>query len=394
MDLQQKGPMDAARSSFPRFPDLPIEIQFCIWEFVLCDSSYIRTEWTTPHLTTLWPLVSIPELGEADKPGLIPFPLPAGMPTTMTTHPPPWGFPDRQQVERTSWPDFHDYRERMIGISRNGILDATSSSLRSTGAEVHTPAVCFVVCRASRQQAMRHVIGATEQSLRCENAQDYSGNRLYPVRNGFVFGTIFKAQRNRKPVVVYAIAPNADDPELPSRIGQDFLPGINTHVAARLSDIERCIFGRRLSLTVLPEGMDGSQFRHRAWLLWWRPQLGFRARRPEANHPFHCPPGSILWIYSMVLHHLVGARAEDFPRLPECLAGSWDAGFHIGDWYFTLIREGKCQVCRRPLIQDLQSCFPELIDSDGYVDIVIIRDRNSVENPEGTIKNRSHEIFV
>ncbi|KAI1770458.1 hypothetical protein F4818DRAFT_455702 [Hypoxylon cercidicola] len=176
------------------------------------------------------------------------------------------------------------------------------------------------------------------------------------------------------PCLVYAIAPNAWDRKQPSRMGTDLRPGGRTHVAARLSDIERCIFGSRLSLMTLPEGLDKKQSQPSDGRCGGDPSSDTGRGNLEANHPWHTPPASVLHIYSMVLHHL---------RM-----------YGRGDWYRTLVAEGKCHLCHRPLVDDLRTNFSELLDSDGCIDIVVIRDRKSVEEPELTNVSRSHEIYV
>ncbi|KAI4863949.1 hypothetical protein F4820DRAFT_353699 [Hypoxylon rubiginosum] len=391
---------------FHRFPDLPIELQLHIWELALHDSSYIQIEWTTPHITTAWPLVSIPQLGPTDEPGLIPYVLPEGMPTSLDSHPPPRGAPDPGQAHR---PDLWAYLESVRDSDRRasearsslGLAKAAMSRvIRQRGgaascATARMLAACLATCRASRLQAARHAIVGTGQPLLCPNTRSTGGNRVYPVRNGLVLGSVFRDRRGGgggRPCLAYAVAPNTSDRKQPPRVGEDFRPGGRTHVAARLSDVERCVFGSRLSLTTPPDGMDKDRFQMLAWMMWWRPELGHRARRPEANHPWHMTPGSILYIYSMILHHLVGARKEDYPRLPECLKGERDAVYSRGDWYMTLVREGKCHMCRRPLMDDLRANFSELLDGDGCIDVVVIRDRRSVEEPELTNLLRSHEI--
>ncbi|KAI1402899.1 hypothetical protein F4819DRAFT_453214 [Hypoxylon fuscum] len=392
MELQPRQSTGAATgTNFHRFPNLPIEIQLYVWELTLGDSAYIQIEWTTPHTTTIWPLASIPRLGKSDRPGLIPYVLPPGVPASLISHPPKWGFPDPQQWHGN---DLYDYLESETA-ALSAVTSVTSNLRkdRSVGCGPPMPA-SFAVCGASRIQAMKHVIVDTKQPLLSINTQHTGGNRMYPVRGGFILGSVYKDQRIGRPCLVYAITPNAPLNELPPRFGQDFFPGRDTHVAARLSDIERCIFGSRLSLTKLPEGLDKEQFEGLAWMMWWRPELGHRARRPEANHPFHCPPASILHMYSMILHHLVGARVEDYPKQSACLASEKDAMYSSGDWYFKLVENGRCRWCRRPLMDDLRANFPELLDSDGCIDIVILRDRKSIEEPERTVKERSHEVLV
>ncbi|XXH04501.1 hypothetical protein Hte_010917 [Hypoxylon texense] len=401
---------------FHRFPDLPIELQLHIWELALHDSAYIEIEWTTPHITTAWPLVSIPQLGPADRPGLIPYVLPEGMPTSFGARPPLrgsdlWAYlesvrdSDRRAAEaRASLGLARAAVSRVIPSRREGEGASSSSSSSSSAASsalcagARMLAACRATCRASRLQAARHAVASTRRPLLYPNTQSTGGNRVYPVRNGFVLGSVFRDPRGGgRPCLVHAVAPNLSDRKQPPRVvgggDGDFRPGPRTHVAARLADIERCIFGARLSLAALsPEGMDSDRFQALAWRMWWRPEQGHRARRPEANHPWHMTPGSILHIYSMALHHLVGARKEDYPRLPDCLKGERDAMYSRGDWYMTLVREGKCHMCRRPLMDDLRTDFPELLDDDGCIDIIVIRDRKGIEEPELTNLLRSHEI--
>lgn len=376
-----------------------------IWELALHDSVYIQINWTTPHITTAWPLVSIPQLGAGDRPGLIPYVLPEGMPTSLDSHPPPFGFrsQDRSRAHNAELFAFLEkVREADRGASEaraNFGLTKTAVSRvirqhKNASGEPSILAACLATCRASRLQAMTHAIVGTQKPLLCTNTQNTGGNRVYPARNGFVFGSVFKDQRSGRPCFVYAIAPNMFHSTRPPQMGKNFRPGGRTHLAARLSDIERCIFGARLSLTALPEGMDNDDFLNLGRMMWWRPEPAQRVRRPEANHPWHMPPGAILHVYSMVLHHLVEMRTRDHPRPLRCLIYERTSMYKNGNWYMTLVKEGRCYMCSRPLMSYLRDNFSELLDDDGHIDIIVIRDRKSIEEPELTNLSRSHEIYA
>ncbi|KAI2614672.1 uncharacterized protein GGS25DRAFT_472671 [Hypoxylon fragiforme] len=400
MDPQQASTITASTPTFYQFTELPVEIQLYIWELVLGDSEYIRTEWSA-RVATIWPFVPIPQLQETDPAGLIPYTgwIQEELPATLASFPPPWGYPDPQASE---YPDWHAYKERLFYLSQHTMSRARfnisngNTYLSSTAANIvdksDTQLACFSVCRTSRAQAMRHVIGDTEQFLQCKDVLDIDDQRMYPVPNGFVLGNVFKDQRGGRPCFAYVTAPHGSEPMRRPRFDHDFRPGKHTHVAARLSDIERCIFGRRLSLTKVTEGWNTDHLTMLREMMWWGPELGLKVRRPEANHPLHCPPFYIFWIYSMILHHLADTRAEEYPMSSECLTGDWNWIGFCAQWYNKLVRKGECRLCKRPLIRDLQTLFPESLDSDGCIDIVILRDRKSVELPDISIGRRSYEF--
>ncbi|KAI1075362.1 hypothetical protein F5B20DRAFT_560053 [Whalleya microplaca] len=403
MDLEKRHQDAAAATSFTPFSRLPMEIQLQIWEHALQDSTYVRTEWTEPDVITSWPLISIPQLGETEEPGLIPYPLPAGMPSTLTLYPKPYGLPNPAGLGKGV--DWKAYEAGMLqDIPRkSGVISSFSTVWRKMAdfskkpeepIEGDDPVACFSVHTASRLQALKHTIVETKQTLLLDKTQNTRPSRFYPVRNGVILGKVFKDQQTRRPCILFMIAPNMSNPALPPRIGRDFRPGRYSHVAARLADIERCIFGHRLSLTEVPQGLDKSRFKELQWAMWWRPELGHRARRPEANHPFFTPPASILWIYSMVLHYLVAPRAEDWKLFKECLAGDKNYMYYSGSWYFNLLETGECSLCHRPLMQELRQYFSELLDKDGFLDIVVLLDRKRFEKPEPTIVDRSYEIYA
>lgn len=438
----------------------------------------MRIEWGRPHrlATTSWPLVAIPPLGAGEPPGLIPYALPPGMPATMAAYPPPMGFP-ASRARRVDW---NLYMDAMLRSSRklgpdpapgivyhfNRAWSASASASTTTaekqerergeeGGKRGIPGLegfddvltCLSACHTSRLQALRRAIVNTERSLLQQPDSSATTNAsqsalsstaasssripLHPVRNGVVLDSVFVSQHHhhhqRRPCLVYAIAANESDIREPPVLGRDFRPFVGGNaVAARLSDIERCVLGQRLSLThkggLGPERFAGEL----RWAMWWRPEMGARARRPEAGHPLHCPPASILWIYSVLLHHVAmepaavtreeeeeeeedareegegrageeetqGEDNETHPDLAECLRGDKDAMYVSGGWYFDLPETGTCRLCRAPLVDALRRRFPDLLDDEGCVDVVILRDRGSVEQPEATIRARSHEIFV
>ncbi|KAI0006882.1 hypothetical protein F4779DRAFT_542767 [Xylariaceae sp. FL0662B] len=403
MDLDKRHQDAPLATCFTRFSHLPIEIQLQIWERALGVSEYVRTEWARPDIITSWPIVSIPQLGESDKPGLIPYPAPPGVPPTLALFPEPYGVPNPTGFGNGI--DWNDYEAGMLRDSSQklGVISSFSTVwgkmtpfLKKPEKPVQDddPVAYFSVCRASRLQALKHTIIATEQPLLIDRIRNTRPSRFYPVRNGVVLGSVFKDQQSRRCCLLFMIAPNKSNSKLPPCIGRDFRPGIYSHVAARLEDIEHCIFGHRLSLTETPEGLDEKRFGELSWVMWWRPELGMRARRPEANHPFHIPPASILWIYSMVLHHLVAPQVEDWPLFRECLEGEKSWMYHCGEWYFNFVAKGECFLCHRPLIQELRQYFPELLDSNGYLDVVVLLDRKRFENPEPTVVERSYEIYT
>ncbi|CAJ2507405.1 Uu.00g085910.m01.CDS01 [Anthostomella pinea] len=319
-----------------------------------------------------WPLVAIPQLGETDEPGLIPIALPPGVPSTLSGWPiRSVGIPNEQAMRDLDWNPFQDYLDTFAS--------ELSSSLRNVWAGITKKAT--------------GAFGKRQHKAELIQPNNVNRNHFYPVRNGAVLASVFRDQRSRRPCVVYMVAPGttAPDQTRPSRIRKDYRPDTLSHVAAHLGDVERCIMGHRLSLTSIPGTLVGRSFEFSEWAMWWRPELGRRLRRPEAGHPFHTPPSTILWIYSMVLHHMVAARVRDYPRLPDCLSGRRDAVFYSGAWYFNLVRTGECVGCGRLLMRELRQFFPELMDSEGCIDIVVLRDRKSVEEPERTLGHRSHE---
>ncbi|KAK7214506.1 hypothetical protein V2G26_002509 [Clonostachys chloroleuca] len=74
---------------FPRFPDLPVEIQSLIWELAMVESSLLWAGWPDHEMSLLAPICPIPRLGANDPVGLIPHKLPTGVPSTLDSHPLP-----------------------------------------------------------------------------------------------------------------------------------------------------------------------------------------------------------------------------------------------------------------------------------------------------------------
>ncbi|KAK7757689.1 hypothetical protein SLS62_000066 [Diatrype stigma] len=470
--------------------------------FVHIDGSWhnsVSHPTTSPATATaIWPILPVPAPRLGDPPGLIPYRLPAGTPATLASHPPPMGIP----ASRARGVDWQAYMRAMLTPSRKlvrhaapgvawhfdhfwaaveaavglGMKGEGSRSSSSRGfpellAGVDDAVACFSACRASRLQAMRRAVVNTGQSVplslpqrqldRDDDDDDGDGDddewriRFRLVRNGVVFENVFQdphqyrsgdsssSSDRGRPCLVYAIAANGADPTAPPELGRDFLPfktgGV---VAARLADIERCVFGngngnggqqQRLSLTRCPPGLDAARFRELRLLMWWQPELGARARRPEANYPLHCPPASILWIYSSILHSVAlraraararartgakegqqrqrgggmaeggegdgeeGGDGDDATSAEACLCpdGTKMSAYLSGAWYFGLLEMGgRCPLCRVPLVDELRRWCPELLDREGCLDVVVLRDRDSVERPEATLSSRSHEIFV
>lgn len=287
---------------------------------------------------------------------------------------------------------------------------------------------CFSVCRISLQEAMRRTIVDTGQplqepgSLRGEAGAGAGGDRFYPVRNGVDFGDVFRDRRSGRPFLVYAIAPNTTDPSRPPVIGRDFRPGAGGYVAARLADIERCILGQRLSLAARPPpppplspGADteaGTEPRRRRVRTLDADRFGELERAhvvpagagragaaARGQPPVPLPTG----VDPVDLLHAPappppprpeGRTDDDYGDLGNCLSGVLDGVFGGGDWYFDLVETGACTTCRRPLLDELRRRFPDLLDPEACLDVVVLRDRAGVEEPEATVTSRTHEIFV
>ncbi|KAI1758730.1 hypothetical protein GGR53DRAFT_210915 [Hypoxylon sp. FL1150] len=324
----------ATPSTFHQFPGLPIEVQLYIWDLALDDSVDIQINWTTPHMTTAWPLVSIRQTGAEDKPGLIPYVLPKGTPTSINSHPPPYGMPDPNRAQSA---ELFALSESVRDADRGASEAKSSFGVTLTKAvvsrvirqrkgacdEPSTLAACLATCRASRLQATRRrpsVSGAQQVRIRQRLREPAQRSTVPCLRD--------RAQRIRQettPANGYRLAAGRSQPRGRAAV---------RHQALRLR-----------ALTTVLEGTDSNSFRRLGHMMWWQPKLGHRARRPEANHPWHMTPDSISHVYSTVLHHLVGVRTKAYPRLPECLKDEWSVIHMHGKWHTTLVREGKCHLC-------------------------------------------------
>lgn len=391
--------MDAAaerQESFIRFSDLPAEIQSYIWTLALEGSAVICIKWRDAPLTSIIPVISIPPLTQSDQPGLIPYALPTGIPSTLTDFPPPLGVPITWKVP---WFDFE-----------NQVVVATNKSTLSLGRlwknlfggsekpnrdrQSYGPVAIYSACRKSREEFLRLAIIDSKTPLQPDRvARNDAQNYFYPFNKGVMFGSVFKDQRNQRRSLVFIFAPNTHAENQSCRIEQDFVPGKQSYVGAALADIERCIFGHRLSLTVVRDGLNKASINDLSRLMWLRPSLGSRARRTEANHPFYLPPGTIIWIYAITLHSLISSRKGDHPCFTECCTRlAMSLNISSSDWYFELVSTGKCSHCHRPLLRDLRQYFPELLDEEGCIDMWILLDRKRFESPEICHDFRSYEI--
>ncbi|KAH9885681.1 hypothetical protein F4778DRAFT_760109 [Xylariomycetidae sp. FL2044] len=398
--------------TFTRFLDLPVELQWSIWGLAFGDITCVRINWPSLNITTSWPVHSIPQLGQGDPPGLIPYALPPGMPSTLELFPLPAGLlqglrepdPNRNLYRGGSIDfDFYTYASMMLTPTSPRTRHRTDSAflrpllcafraiftsrqgkgrLERDKASRFGPSTCLWVSRASRQLALRHAIVDTGKPLHPNTwFLDYETQSFRTANGCRIFGSVFKDQLNGRPCLVCMI-PSASERwrKSPPRMRHD------SYVAARLPEIERCIFGHRLSLTQLAEGMDHNRLYQLERTMFFQPQPHSPARRPEANHPWHCSPGLSVGIYFSVIHHLAAVREENYPDVSRC------SKYYVrGNWYVDLIETGKCAFCKRPLIQELRANFPEMLDRNGCLDIVLLRDRHSIEEPERTLTYRVNE---
>lgn len=391
--------------SFVPFPRLPVEIQIFILELATGHSSFLWAEWSGPGLTMLAPMVTIPELSEGDLPGLIPYSLPDGMPKTLPAFPLPGGLPD-PSAPADAWVDWETY-EAMMQPKQNSLSRLTNSLRKSLGQTTLTdenrqntlecnPLLEYLrTFSLSRKIAFSRAIIKTNQILPANTTSHSSRPVFHTLNHGALSSNIFKDLKTGRNCFAFVLG-NDRSTEAPEALMLQKVTDPSkqyTFVSAWLADIERCIFGHRLSFSPGQQKLDKSRFKQVDWAMWWRPDLGARARRPEANHPFFIPPETILSIYCAILHRLIGDYAHTTRNCPaEHEYG--DAMYSSGGWYFRLLETGKCSRCGKPLLDDLLHNMPQLIDEDGHIDVLILLQRGAFERPELTIDARSHELYV
>lgn len=390
----------APETVFHRFPDLPREIQCSIWEIALdgSPSSFVWGDWPNAGVTLLAPLIELPDdekrrHGEAKVP-LIPYRVPEGLPETLRRFPLPFGFPERGDWERI---DEELYEEGMIGqSSRRSALDRVTTAAKNVLSGItgitrrdtrprnqvgyNAGLALLAACRLSRQIALRCAMTKTSQTIPIHAARSDDRPRFIQQQylEGAILEHLFLTQK-RRGSTCYVFGYLLGTPKPPAR-SRGF-----THVAMRLADIEQCIIGRRLEFSVQAAEHINHDLLHKAeWGMWWRPDLGARARRPEANHPFHCTPATIISIYFAILHSLEDSHYD-------CdMDGVGLQQWHR--WYVGMATTGKCILCNKPLLQILQSEIPKAVDGNGIIEVVCLLERELFERPEGTVVNRSHEI--
>lgn len=386
---------------FLRFPDLPIEIQSLIWELAIAESSLLWADWPDHEMSLLAPICLIPKLGAKDPVGLIPYKLPTGVPSTLDSHPPPSG------LAAGTTDSGYDTSLRIMSITHRSHFtrtgDSWTSSLRkmmiqpdepsSSAFDGHAALTLLSVCRLSRQVVLTRRATVRTKQQAPEKLPGSLGDvpLFYPTfKGGSLGGNIFKDQYRGQSCFISVLG---SDPSKPLS-GKPPLGKVKTayrysHVAARLGDIEKCVLGSRLSFTHIPDGLDRDRFKDAEDTMWWRPDLGSRVRRPEAGHPFYITPGTILALYSAVLHQLASLQAT------ICMEGharnDWSVRPH-GQWYFSLLEEGKCTHCAKDLLLPFCESYPELIDAEGHIDVMVLLDRHRFEQPEHTQSVRSYEI--
>lgn len=402
--------------AFPRFPDLPVELQCSIWELALQSpsSDFIWAEWPGPEVALLAPLIDLrdeeaQDTSEDKKPGLIPYAIPEGLPQTMDRFPLPYGLP----VPHTVGIDIDSYAEnmtrqpvRMTAMQRVAEI-AAGALQRVTGRdnrqgellnciEYNAGLALLSVCRLSRKTALRHAIVKTHRTMPMDAPHGSSSPQFFEQRHGVVMRHILTNQQKREghcfAYILGGADPSGDSLARPPRLGKipsKPFPLPYTHVAMRLGDIERCIFGRRLAFSEQAAGeIDQKCFDMAEWTMWWRPELGARARRPEANHPFHCTPMTIIAIYAAMLHSL----EESFLPTRTVCQQDYTTASECYRWYSRVAVDGNCPACSKPIFHGVRRSFPETIDDAGHIDVVVLMDRNIFEYPEGTVDMRAHEF--
>ncbi|CAG9988865.1 unnamed protein product [Clonostachys byssicola] len=386
---------------FPQFPDLPTEIQSLIWELAIGESSLLWAQWPDNEMSLLAPICPIPKLGANDPVGLIPYKLPTGVPGTLDSHPPPSG------LAAGTADSGYDTSLRIMSMTHRSHFtrpgDSWTSSLRkmmiqpdeppSSAFDDHAALTLLSVCRLSRQVVLtrRATIRTKQQAPEKQLASLGDVPLFYPsFKGGSLCGNIFKDQHSGRSSFIFVLGsdPSKSLLEKPG-LGEVKSAYRYSHVAARLGDIEKCVLGSRLSFTQVPDGLDWDRFKDAEDTMWWRPDLGSRVRRPEAGHPFYVTSGTILALYSAVLHQLASLQAT------KCMEGharnDWSVRPH-GQWYFSLLEEGKCTHCSNDLLLPFCESYPALIDEEGHIDVVVLLDRHRFEQPEQTQSVRSYEI--
>ncbi|VUC32541.1 unnamed protein product [Clonostachys rosea] len=398
--MSSKRTLNLPNVGFPRFPDLPIEIQSLIWELAIVERSILWAEWPSREMSLLAPICPIPRLGLKDPVGLIPYELPAGVPRTLDSHPPPSG------LAAGTADSGYDTSLRIMSMTHRSRLtrtdDTWTSSLRKIMIQPdeapsntigHHPALTLLsVCRLSRRVVLtrRATVKTKHQAPEKVPASLDKSPLFYPsFKGGTLGGNIFKDQHSGRSCVLFVLG---SDPLRPSEslpLGKIKNAYRYSHVAARLADIEQCVLGSRLSFTKVPDGLNRDRFKDLEDTMWWRPDLGSRVRRPEAGHPFNITPGTIIALYSAVLHQLANIQAT------TCMGGHARNTWSVrprGEWYFSLLEKGKCTHCSKDLLLPFCESYPQLIDAHGHIDVMVLLDRHRFEQPEYTQSVRSHEI--
>ncbi|CAH0034042.1 unnamed protein product [Clonostachys rhizophaga] len=386
---------------FSRFPDLPIEIQSLIWGLAIAESSLLWAHWPDHEMCLLAPICPIPKLGTNDPVGLIPYKLPIGVPSTLNSHPPPSG------LAAGTVDSGYDTSLRIMSMTHRSHFtrtgDSWTSSLRkmmiqpdkpsSNAISGHAALTLLSVCHLSRQVVLtrRATIRTKQQAPEQQTASLGDVPLFYPsFKGGSLSGNVFKDQYRGRSCFLFILGSDPSKPLLEKSPLRKVKTAYRySHVAARLGDIEKCVLGSRLSFTQIPDGLNRDRFKDAEDTMWWRPDLGSRVRRPEAGHPFNITPGTILALYSAVLHQLASLQVT------KCMEGharnDWSVRPH-GQWYFSLLEEGKCIYCSNDLLLPFCESYPELIDAEGHIDVMVLLDRHRFEQPEHTQSVRPYEI--
>lgn len=369
------------RVTFPRFLELPTEIQDYIWDLAIGECELLHVHNLIGQNSKMIPIVSISQLQPGDQPGLVPATLPPDMPRTLSSHPLPSGFPTATPGEEWEGVDDELYSRFFTGGNTCRFTDGDEDAVVRDGAWLLGVAS---VCRGSCLRLLRHVVIKNKPSYRPAQSLD-----LCAFKNGIVVGNIFTNQQTNRPCMVFALAQITSNLQHPFRPTKEFDPRRQNYVAARLGDIEKCVFGHRLSLKNVFHGTSNETIARSQRAMWWLPELGHRARRPEACHPFFLNPETIIAIYIEILHSLAFARermtssghlAED-----KCSMKQVQYIAHRG------LDDGECRFCHRRLTSDAREHWG-LIDDEGYLDVVVLLEREKYLWPEMTYSHRSYEV--
>ncbi|KAI1342662.1 hypothetical protein F5Y15DRAFT_311754 [Xylariaceae sp. FL0016] len=377
-----------------RLQDLPVEIQLQIWDLVLEDVYSVQIQWARPPTVTSWRLLPIPQLGENDPLGMIPSPRPPGTPPTFAAFPLPHGTHSQKLFDEATF-DYDWYyamhcsahKPTRPGLNLTKAWASRSKAFAGTSFErpqepkttIDTSVTALSLCHLSRRQALKHTIVDTNRPLRPNDLRDSGFNNLYPVHNGAVVGSVLRDNFSGRCCFAFIISDRKSIPTKPGHFSSNFDPSTSSYVFARLSDIEKCVLGSRLSLTQATDGHDRQRFEELRWATYFRPEMGSADRRPEACHPFNLDPGSITWIYSTILHHLPELEPDGYPLTSNCVLNDKRSFHTMDNWYWEFLEQGRCTHCRRDLRKELTVKFPGLMDSNGYLDILVARHKSFVE---------------